>query len=113
MKKIDWKRVRQVSRNLFRATLKGELVLKFDRFLPHILVLVVLCSLSIWVNLRMDRTMVQCEQNRIELQRLKIVYDQKVCDLAQIRQVNNVTARLSTLGIDVSTPEKPATMIQK
>lgn len=113
MKKINWAKVRGTSVNLVKSILRGDIVLKLDRFLPHILVVAGLCALCIYVNLRFDQTMVEREQNRKALEQVKVCYSQKVCQLAEIRQVNNVVEMLASEGVDVAMPQKPARIIRR
>jgi len=112
-RKIDWKRVAIASKNLFMSILRGEIVLKLDRFLPHIIVAIVLCIFCIWVNLKIDESLVEREKGRRELEQAKICYSQKVCQLAEMKQVNNVVSLLASEGVEVAMPEKPATIVKK
>ena len=102
-----------IAKNLTVSILRGEIVLKLDPFLPHILVLAVLCTVAIFANLKIDQTLVEREKNRRTLEEAKICYAQKVCQLAEARQINNVSETLSEKGIEVGMPEKPATIIRR
>jgi len=113
MGKITWSDVRKITANLFKSVLRGDIVLKLDRFLPHIIVTMVLCIVCIYASLKIDETMVAREKNRRVLEETKICYSQKVCKLAEMRQVNNVVELLAEEGIEVSMPQKPATIIKK
>jgi len=113
MKKEKWIKVRKTMVNLVKSILLGNIVLKLDRFLPHILVVAALFAVCIYVNLRIDQTMVEREQNRRALEQAKVCYSQKVCQLAEIRQVNNVVELLASEGVDVAMPEKPARIIRR
>lgn len=108
-----WENFRRGASRILRIVLKGEVVLRLDRFLPHILVIVGIFALSIYLNLRIDQTLVRREQGRVALEQAKVCYYQKVCALAQIKQVNNVEQRLVELGSGVSMPEKPAVIVGK
>lgn len=88
-------------------------MLKLDRFLPHVVYIAFLCALSIYINLKMDETMVRREQNRRTLEQTKVYCSQKICELAELRQVNNIEKLLEERGIDVSMPEKPARNVRR
>ncbi|MDD6363867.1 MAG: FtsL-like putative cell division protein [Bacteroidales bacterium] len=113
MKKIDWAKVRKATVNLTKSILRGDIVLKLDRFLPHVVYIAFLCALSIYINLKMDETMVRREQNRRTLEQTKVYCSQKICELAELRQVNNIEKLLEERGIDVSMPEKPARNVRR
>lgn len=109
----NWKIVSKTTINLLKSVGRGEIVLKLDRFLPHIILSAALCVVCIYVNLKFDETLVEREQNRKLLEETKISYNQKVCQLAEMRQVNNVVKLLAEEGIDVAMPEKPATIVRR
>lgn len=106
-----WNRARLIAAKVGKTVLKGEFVLKLDRFLPHILVIVGIFTLCIYLNLRMDQTMVAREKGRVALERAKVCYYQKVCSLAELEQVNAVEQRLLDKGSLVAPPQKPAKVL--
>jgi len=113
MKKVNWKKGREVTVNLTKSIIRGEIVLKLDRFLPHILVAALVSIVCIYAILKFDNTLVQREDNRKELEMVKIAYSQKVCQLAEVKQVNNIGELLESKGLDITSPKKPATIIRK
>lgn len=110
---MDWKKISNATVRLLKSVARGDIVLKLDRFLPHIILGAVLCIVCIFVNLKFDETLVEREQNRKLLEETKISYNQKVCQLAEMRQVNNVVRLLAEQDITVAMPEKPATIVRR
>lgn len=113
MKKVDWAKTKGITVNLTKSIIRGEIVLKLDRFLPHIIVAVIVSTLCIYANLKFDQTLVQRENNRKELEMIKISYSQKICQLAEARQVNNIARLLESNGLNITSPRKPATIIKE
>lgn len=99
-------------KNLGMLILKGDLVLKMDKLLPHILVFVICATGCIWANLEFERTMVEREKNKAEIAELKIFCSQKVMELARTQQINNVDALLNELEVKIARPEKPASIVE-
>ncbi len=112
MKRIDWKRVLTVLTNLLRSILRGDLVLKLDRLLPHILVFVVFVAVSIWATMKFETTMVTREKNKTEIAEIKIYYSQKVLELSNTQQIRNIDALIKKNSLTVGTPDKPAVNIE-
>jgi len=97
-------------KNLLNATARGEVLLRMraDKYLAHIVYLFVLIAFNLFVNLKIDETMVKREQNRKTLEDVKIFHAQKTCELAGYDRISRVRELLVQSGSKVTLPEKKA-----
>lgn len=102
-------------KNIFNATMRGELMfrLKIDKYFIHILYFLFVIWISIFINFKMEQTMLQVEKNRKVLEDLKIYHAQKVCELASYDRQSTVEEMLKASGSNIRMPEKPANKIKK
>lgn len=108
--KPDWQKIWEFLRNSFTATLRGEFLLRlrFDRFFMYIVYFFVLCTLSIWLNLEIEQTMLDEERNKTALEDLKIYHAQKTCELVSLDRLSTVEDLLDKSGSRLTVPQKPA-----
>ena len=109
MGKVTFKRV-------IESILSGDilLLLRVDRLLPYILVLFALGWINIFLNYKIERTLVEVENNKVLLENYKIYHAQKTYQFVKMGRISTIEDMLEKGGSKVGTPEKPAeTIIMK
>lgn len=108
--KISWKIIWEFAKNSFMAILHGEFLLRLriDRYFIHIFYFFVLCTLNIWMTLKIEQTMLQVENNKIKLEELKIYHAQKTCELVSLDRLSTIQKMLAERGSKLTVPDKPA-----
>ena len=79
----------------------------------HILYLFILAWVSIWLSLKVDKTLTRVEENKVDLRDLEIYHAEKEAELVRLHSASTTAKRLKQLGSDVTLPEKPAVKISK
>ena len=112
---MSWKEIGKGIRNAFRALSRGELLLSLGvhKYYMHILYLFVLAWISIWLSLKVDKTLTRVEENKVELRDLEIYHAEKEAELVRLHSASTTQTRLKQLGSDVTLPEKPAVKIDR
>lgn len=107
--------IKQTTKNIVSATMKGEVLLRmrFDRFFVNVLYIFFLIWVMIFFSLKVDQTLVRMEKNRVELENLKIYHAQKTSELAGYNRLSTIEVMLTKSGSKVAIPEKPADRIKK
>jgi hypothetical protein len=102
--------VGQWIKNAFLATLKGEFLMRLQigRYFIHIIYTFFLIWVSIWLSLKMEKTFIKVEQNRKELENVKIYRAQKTIELASLGSMDKVQEMLEEKGSKLTNAEKPA-----
>ena len=97
-------------KNAFLATLKGEFLMRLHvgRYFIHIIYTFFLIWVSIWLSLKMEKTFIKVEQNRKELENVKIYRAQKTIELASLGSMSKVQEMLEEKGSKLTNAEKPA-----
>lgn len=110
---FSWNDLWKSIRNAFRALSRGEFLLSIGahKYYMHILYLFVLAWISIWMSLKVDKTLTQVEENKVDLRDLEIYHAEKEAELVRLHSASATVKRLKQLGSDVTLPEKPATKI--
>lgn len=108
--KINWKFILEFAKNSFSAILHGEFLLRLrvDRYFIHIFYFFVLCTLNIWMTLKIEQSMLQEEKNKVKLEELKIYHAQKTCELVSFDRLSKVQDMLLKNGSELKVPQKPA-----
>ncbi len=106
MGKVTFKRV-------IESILSGDilLLLRVDRLLPYILVLFALGWINIFLNYKIERTLVEVENNKVLLENYKIYHAQKTYQFVKMGRISTIEDMLEKGGSKVGTPEKPAETI--
>ena len=101
-------------KNAALATLKGELLLRLhvSRYFIHIIYTFFLFWVSIWLSLRIEKTMTHVEENRKALADVEIYHAQKTVELASLSKMSRIRAMLEESGSKLTMPEKPADRIK-
>ncbi len=97
-------------RNAVLATLKGELLLRLhvSRYFIHIIYTFFLFWVSIWLSLKIEKTLTRVEDNRKALADIEIYHAQKTVELAGLSKMSTVQTMLEESGSKLTMPEKPA-----
>lgn len=101
-------------KNILAAILRGELLLRMrtDKYLAHFVYLFVLIAFTLFVNLKMDETMVRREHTRKVFEDTKIFHAQKTFELAGYDRISRVQYLLEQSGSKVTLPQKQAEKIK-
>ena len=102
-------------KNAALATLKGELLLKLNatRYFIHILYTFFIFWISIWLSLKIEKTLTKVEDNRRILSDIEIYHAQKTVELAGYSRLRTVQDMLKDAGSNLDVPTKPADRIKK
>ena len=108
-------KVIQSIRNILVAVLRGELLLrmKVDKVFLHIVYLLFIVWTTLYVNLKIEQTMLKVEKNRKEIETLKIYHAQKSCELATYDRIGKVQDMLEKIGSNVTIPTRPAAVVKQ
>lgn len=88
------------------------LLLRVDKLLPYILFLFALGWINIFLNYKIEQTMVQVEKNQKILKQYKIHHAQKTYEFVRMNRISTVENMLEEAGSAVSAPEKPAYILK-
>jgi hypothetical protein len=98
---------------VMKSILSGDilLLLRVDRLLPYILVLFALGWINIFLNYKIEQTMVEVERNKVILENYKIYHAQKTYEFVKMGRISTVESMLEKGGSKLTTPTKPAETI--
>lgn len=99
--------------NAFLAALQGEFLLRLhvNKLFIHIVYTFFLFWVSIWLSMRVEKTLTKVEDNRVILEDMKIYHSQKTVELVSLGRMSTVQRLLEESGSDVGLPEEPADRI--
>lgn len=97
-------------KNAALATIKGEFLLRMraSRYFIHIIYTFFLFWVSIWLSLRIEKTLTKVEENRKALADVEIYHAQKTVELAGLSKMSKVQRMLEESGSKLTMPSKPA-----
>ncbi len=103
------------AKSWMKSIISGDILLRMrvDRLFPYILYAFLLGWLSIWMSYKMELTMTQAENNKKELEALKIYHAQKTCEYVGLDRISTIETMLEEKGSAVKAPEKPADILKK
>lgn len=106
--------VGQWLKNAFLATIKGEFLLRLQvgKYFIHIIYTFFLFFVSIWLSLKIEKTLTRLEDNRKALQDIEIYHAQKTIELVSLGRMSKVEQMLKEAGSALTMPEKPADRIK-
>ncbi|MBQ6287040.1 MAG: hypothetical protein IJK73_05215 [Bacteroidales bacterium] len=106
--------VGQWLKNAFFAMLKGEFLLRLNisKYFIHIIYTFFLFWVSIWLSLKIEKTMTRVEENRKALQDMEIYHAQKTVELVSLGRMSKVEKMLQDQGSTLAMPTKPADRIK-
>ena len=101
-------------KNAFLATIKGEFLLRLhvNKYFIHIIYTFFLFWVSIWLSLKIEKTLTRVEENRKALQDIEIYHAQKTVELAGMGRMSKIEDMLREKGSARTVPEKPADKIK-
>lgn len=101
-------------KTVIRSILSGDilLLLRVDRFLPYILFLFLLGLVNIFLNYKIEQTMVKVERNKAILEDYRIYHAQKTYEFVKLGRMSTVQEMLEKGGSEVTAPVKPAEIIK-
>lgn len=101
--------------NAFLAILQGKLLLKLNatRYFIHILYTFFIFWISIWLSLKIEKTLTKVEDNRRILSDIEIYRAQKTVELAGYSRLRTVQDMLKDAGSNLDVHTKPADRIKK
>lgn len=113
-KKWKFSDVGQWLRNAFLATIKGEFLLRLhvSKYFIHIIYTFFLFWVSIWLSLKIEKTLTRVEENRKALQDIEIYHAQKTVELAGMGRMSKIEDMLRDKGSELTIPNKPADRIK-
>lgn len=102
-------------RNAGLAILQGELLLRLNvsKYFVHIIYTFFLIWVSIWLSLKIEKTLSVVEDNRRALSDIEIYHTQKMVELEGYSRLSNVREMLNDAGSGLEMPAKPADRIKK
>lgn len=100
---------------LVRTIGRGEVLftLKCDKYFPHILYGFFLIFLVLVLNLMIEKTLVEVEENKAVLYDLKVSITRKNTELIGLEKLSSVQEMLEKAGSDLTVPDEPAVYIRK
>jgi len=106
-----WRGFRQGMKSLRN----GEFLLRVgaDKFYMHIMYLFLLMWLSIFLSLKVDKTLSRVGDNKTAIEELKIYHAQKEAQLVKLHSASSAEKRLRELGSPVTVPKEPAAIVKK
>lgn len=101
-------------KTVIKSLLSGDILilLRVDRFLPVILFLFAIGIINIFLNYKIEQTMVKVERNKVILEEYKIYHAQKTYEFVKSGRMSTVQQMLEERGSEVTAPLKPAEIIK-
>ena len=102
-------------KNAALAIIKGEFLLRThaNRYFIHIIYTFFLFWVSIWLSLKIEKTLTRLEDNRKTLADTEIYHAQKTVELAGLSKMSRVQKMLEDSGSKLTMPAKPADRISE
>ena len=102
-------------KNAFKALRNGEFLLRIraDKYYMHIMYLFLLMWVTILLSLQVDKTLSQAGDNQAAIDQLRIHYAEKEAALVKLHSASAAETRLKELGVELTLPQEPATLIKK
>ena len=101
-------------KNAFLAAIKGEFLLRLNvsKYFIHIIYTFFLFWVSIWLSLKIEKTLTRVEDNRKVLQDMEIYHTQKKVELVSLGRMSKIEEMLEAEGSALRMPGKPADRIK-
>lgn len=101
-------------KNAFLAAIKGEFLLRLhiNKYFIHIIYTFFLFWVSIWLSLKIEKTLTRVEDRRQVLQDVEIYHAQKTVELAGMGRMSKIEEMLRESGSNLTVPAKPADKIK-
>ena len=110
----ETKKERASVKTVFKSILSGDILLlmRVDRALPYIIFLFILGWVNIFLNYSIEQTMAKVEKNKKVMEHYRNDYANKTYEFVKAGKISNIKIMLEKAGSDVTSPERPATMIK-
>ena len=101
-------------RNILRALRNGEFLLRIraDKYYMHIMYLFLLMWATILLSLQVDKTLTKASDNQAAIEQLRIHHAEKEAALVRLHSASAAETRLRELGVNLTLPQEPATIIK-
>lgn len=101
-------------KNTFLSIIQGRLLitLKIERYFVHIVYTFFLFWVSIYLSMKIEKTMTRVEENRKKLEDVEIFHAHKQVELTRLQRMSTLQEMLEKMGSEVGIPEKPAERIK-
>lgn len=101
-------------KNAFLAAIKGEFLLRLriNKYFIHIIYTFFLFWVSIWLSLKIEKTLTRVEDRRNILQDVEIYHAQKTVELEGMGRMSKIEDMLRESGSNLAVPAKPADKIK-
>lgn len=95
---------------VLRSMLSGDILilLRVDRLLPFIALCFILGWINIFLNYKIEQTMVQADKKEKILEDYKIRHAQKTYEYAKLSNSEEIDEGLERMGSDLKAPQKQA-----
>lgn len=102
-------------KNAAIAIVEGKFLLRIqaNRYFIHIIYTFFLFWVSIWLSLKIEKTLTRLEDNRKALADVEIYHAQKTVELAGLSRMSKVQRMLEESGSKLAMPAKPADSIRE
>ena len=112
--KFRLKDIGSFAKELGLSILKGDFMrrIKVSNYFIHILYTFFLFWVSIWLSLKIEKTLTKVEENRKVLQDTEIYHAQKTVELASMGRMSKIEDMLREKGSALTIPQKPADKIK-
>ena len=102
-------------RNALQAMLKGEFLLRLQvsKYFIHILYTFFLFWISIYLSLKIEKTLTRVEDNRKALEDIELSHTTTPIELVSLGRMSKVQDLLREQGSALGIPEKPARRIKR
>lgn len=101
-------------KNAFMAMIRGEFLLRLhvNKYFIHIIYTFFLFFISIWLSLKIEKTLTKVEDKRKVLQDVEIYHAQKTVEMESMGRMTRIEQMLQEKGSALAIPEKPADRIK-
>lgn len=101
-------------RTVVKSILSGDILilLRVDKLLPLLIFLFALGWINIFLNYKVEQTMVLVEKNKDILENIRNAYAVKTYEFAKAGKIGTIKEMLEKEGSDVTAPDKPAETIR-
>ena len=112
---MSFKEILAAVKESVSAIFRGEFLLRLHivRLFPHILFTFLVMWMSILMDMRVEKTMVELERSKSELNDMRILHAHKTVQMVSLNRISTVQGMLESKGSEVTLPEKPAAVIRK
>ncbi len=103
----------EIAKSWLVSIITGDIILRLrvDKAFLLIIYLLLLGWLNIFLNYKAESSMMEQENNKVELENLKIYHAQKTCEYVSLYRISTVEEILRGMNSNLKAPEKPADIL--